>query len=116
VCLIAIDHPIYNRKAAHLLALQNSIETSENWSINFVSYTAESIRLIQLLGLKVNIDKSSMEKATILLPSNNKIVKLHGVRKALAVERAFSGFCLVIDEMLHTGCSSGKYIYIYTLI
>jgi hypothetical protein len=50
-----------------------------------------------------------MEKAAILLPSNSKIVKLHGVRKALAVERAFGGFCSVLDEVY-------IYMYIYTCL
>ena len=99
-CLQAFDHPIHYSTAAHVLALQNSSETPENWMTNWSSINVECVRLVQLLGIKVNIDKASMVKVLPMIPSNHKILKLHGIRKALATERALRGCCEALQEVI----------------
>ena len=99
VCLSAIDHPILYPISAHLLAIQNSTETPENWMLQWTNITAECVRIVQLLGIKVNIDKVVMGKLIPMIPSNSKIIKLHGIRKALAVERALRGCSTTLIEV-----------------
>ena len=101
-CLQSIDHPTNYSSAAHVLALQNSTETPENWMINWCSISAECVRVVQLLGVKINIDKAIMAKIIPMIPSNGKIMKLHGSRKALAVERALRGFCATLTEVRYS--------------
>lgn len=102
-CYQAIDHTIYYTHATHLLALQNSTETPENWMNNWSVLTVECVRIIQLLGIKINVDKSVTEKCVPLLQSNTRVLRLHGCRKALAVERALRGFCASLDKV-HIPC------------
>ena len=98
-CLLSIDHHTYHPIAAHVFALQNSTETPENWMINWTNTTAECVRVVMLLGIKVNIDKNMMGKIFPMISSNSKILKLHGIRKALAVERALKGCCAALIEV-----------------
>lgn len=98
-CLQAIDHPTNYSSAAHVLALQNSTETPENWMINWCNVSAECVRVVQLLGVRINIDKGIMSKVIPMIPTNTKILKLHGSRKALAIERALRGFCATLTEV-----------------
>lgn len=98
-CLQAIDHPTNYTLASHVLALQNSTETTENWMINWCNLSAETVRIVLLLGVKVSIDKATMSKVLPMIPSNSKILKLHGSRKALAIERAFRGCSATLCEV-----------------
>lgn len=108
VCLSAIDHPILYPISAHLLAIQNSTETPENWMLQWTNMTAECVRIVQLLGIKVNIDKVVMGKLIPMIPSNNKIIKLHGIRKALAVERALRGCSTTLIEVRRSNYYTGR--------
>lgn len=99
VCLSAIDHPLFYPISAHLLAMQNSTETPENWMLNWTSITLECVRIVMLLGIKVNVDKVVIGKVLPMIPSNSKMIKFHGIRKALAVERALRGCCTTLIEV-----------------
>lgn len=103
-CLLAIDHPTNYTLASHVLALHNSTETTENWMINWSNLSAETVRIVLLLGVKVSIEKSTMSKVLPMIPSNSKILKLHGSRKALAIERAFRGCCASLCEVITLLC------------
>ena len=70
--------------------------------------TAECVRIVQLLGIKVNIDKVVMGKLIPMIPSNNKIIKLHGIRKALAVERALRGCSTTLIEVRRSNYYTGR--------
>ena len=95
--------------AAETLALLFAIEPPETWQRHWATGVLTCVRLVQLLGLHMHSSRDNRghgsDIALWIVPET--ISKLHGYRRALAVERAVGHCCGVVIQMLRYGCATG---------
>ena len=108
---------------ARVYADYSSIESVENWMVNWNDVVSEGAILISILGVGVskssNGKKNQKEKNNsgkqnnVVTESRFNLLKgcqlegLRGAQKALRGQAVFHGLCRIQAEMLRYGCSSG---------
>ena len=118
-CAELIEEPAFGAPAATLLASLAAMESPISWAATWVALSAECADLLQnKLGIYISADKSissppssssssSSSSSAAAAAAGRLPLAVSGFRKALAVESAFRGKCLVMAQMLSIGCSGG---------
>ena len=98
-CLNGVCHPLHYVTASELLARIISSGNADIWMSLWNAILVECIRLMLLLGIPLNVDRSAIRTRVSMLPTDVQISRLHGVRKALLIERSFRGCTKLIQEV-----------------
>ena len=105
-CLACWHHTV----ATETLALLFAIEPPEAWQRHWAAGVLTCVRLVQLLGLHMHGSRDNRgygSDIVLWIAPETTMNKLHGYRRALAVERAVGHCCGVLIQMLRNGCATG---------
>ena len=116
LCSKLLVNTSVNRIASSLIAVLTSLESNDGWSTAWQFYLNELIRLCKYIGVISNKnepvtveDGAAGGHSKLQLRSINTDVLLKcksGIEKVIMIERLFSCYCHILQEMLSYGVSN----------